>query len=134
MKEKFNHLNIYFKVTVFSASLLVLFVLGMSFLLFIGHPDIPLGMVVGAAISIMSYLSLGLLEQKSKQNSKGIGSIVVAIVRFVILALAMVISGWLIFEKGCLIFNIFAILGGYFYPLLVLLILTVLKKKEIPNV
>ncbi|HOZ02269.1 MAG TPA: hypothetical protein PKV57_00405 [Bacilli bacterium] len=134
MREKFNKLNIYFRVTICSLILLVLFTLALAFLFFIGHLDIPLGLILGASINIIGYFALGLLEQKEKSNSKGIGNIVVMIIRFVILALAIVLVGWLYYEQNVQIFNIFSLIGGYLYPLIVLLILTALQKKEVLHV
>lgn len=56
------------------------------------------------------------------------------IIRFVILALAIVLVGWLYYEQNVQIFNIFSLIGGYLYPLIVLLILTALQKKEVLHV
>lgn len=130
MKDRFNKLNIYFRVTICSLILLVIFTMALSFLFFIGYPDIPLGLILGASINIISYFVLGLLEQRAKDESKGIGSIIVTVARFIVLALAIVLVGWLYYEKNIQIFNIFSLVGGYIYPLCVLLILTVLQKKE----
>jgi len=130
MKERFNKLNIYFRVTICSFIVLVFFTLALTFLFFIGHLDIPLGLMLGASINIIGYFALGLLEQRAKNNSKGIGNIIVAVARFIILALTIVLVGWLYYEKDVQIFNIFALIGGYLYPLFVLLILTVLQKRE----
>lgn len=134
MKEKFNKLNIYFRVTIYSLILLVLFTIALTFLFFIGHLDIPLGLILGACINIVGYFALGLLEQKAKKNSKGIGNIIVTVSRFIILASTIVLVGWLYYEQNVQIFNIFSLVGGYLYPLIVLLILTVLQKKETSDV
>jgi hypothetical protein len=134
MKERFNKLNIYFSVTICSLILLVLFTIALTFLFFIGHLDIPLGLILGACINIVGYFALGLLEQKAKKNSKGIGNIIVTVSRFIILASTIVLVGWLSYEQNVQIFNIFSLVGGYLYPLIVLLILTVLQKKETSDV
>ncbi|MDD3068752.1 MAG: hypothetical protein PHR89_00880 [Bacilli bacterium] len=134
MKERFNKLNIYFRVTIYSLILLVLFTMALTFLFFIGHLDIPLGLILGACINIVGYFALGLLEQKAKKNSKGIGNIIVTVSRFIILASTIVLVGWLYYEQNVQIFNIFSLVGGYLYPLIVLLILTVLQKKETSDV
>lgn len=134
MKERFNKLNIYFRVTIYSLILLVLFTIALTFLFFIGHLDIPLGLILGACINIVGYFALGLLEQKAKKNSKGIGNIIVTVSRFIILASTIVLVGWLYYEQNVQIFNIFSLVGGYLYPLIVLLILTVLQKKEASDV
>ncbi|MDD3841323.1 MAG: hypothetical protein PHI75_01210 [Bacilli bacterium] len=134
MKEKFNKLNIYFRVTIYSLILLVLFTIALTFLFFIGHLDIPLGLILGACINIVGYFALGLLEQKAKKNSKGIGNIIVTVSRFIILASTIVLVGWLYYKQNVQIFNIFSLVGGYLYPLIVLLILTVLQKKETSDV
>jgi|LAHU01.1.fsa_nt_gb peptidoglycan biosynthesis protein MviN/MurJ (putative lipid II flippase) len=134
MKERFNKLNIYFRVTICSLILLVLFTIALTFLFFIGHLDIPLGLILGACINIVGYFALGLLEQKAKKNSKGIGNIIVTVSRFIILASTIVLVGWLSYEQNVQIFNIFSLVGGYLYPLIVLLILTVLQKKETSDV
>jgi peptidoglycan biosynthesis protein MviN/MurJ (putative lipid II flippase) len=134
MKERFNKLNIYFRVTIYSLILLVLFTIALTFLFFIGHLDIPLGLILGACINIVGYFALGLLEQKAKKNSKGIGNIIVTVSRFIILASTIVLVGWLYYEQNVQIFNIFSLVGGYLYPLIVLLILTVLQKKETSDV
>ena len=134
MKERFNKLNIYFRVTIYSLIFLVLFTMALTFLFFIGHLDIPLGLILGACINIVGYFALGLLEQKAKKNSKGIGNIIVTVSRFIILASTIVLVGWLYYEQNVQIFNIFSLVGGYLYPLIVLLILTVLQKKETSDV
>lgn len=134
MKERFNKLNIYFRVTIYSLILLVLFTIALTFLFFIGHLDIPLGLILGACINIVGYFALGLFEQKAKKNSKGIGNIIVTVSRFIILASTIVLVGWLYYEQNVQIFNIFSLVGGYLYPLIVLLILTVLQKKETSDV
>jgi peptidoglycan biosynthesis protein MviN/MurJ (putative lipid II flippase) len=108
--------------------------MALTFLFFIGHLDIPLGLILGACINIVGYFALGLLEQKAKKNSKGIGNIIVTVSRFIILASTIVLVGWLYYEQNVQIFNIFSLVGGYLYPLIVLLILTVLQKKETSDV
>lgn len=130
MKERFKNLNIYYRVSIYSLILLAFFILALSFLFFLGYLDIPFGIILGSLISISSYFGLGLLEVKNKRDTKGIGGIVVSVARFVVLAAALIISGWLYYEKNIRIFNIFGIVGGYTYPLLVLLFFTVRQKKE----
>lgn len=62
MREKFNKLNIYFRVTICSLILLVFFTLDFAFLFFIGHLDIQFGLILGANINMIGYFALGLLE------------------------------------------------------------------------
>lgn len=134
MKKIYLTLNIYYKTALWAFLATLLIFVGTCCFYFLAYPDIPNGLLLGSLIGILSYVILGMIHKKEIANKKSVGAIIVSIARFVLLATILLLAGWLYYEKSAHIFNIFAILGGYLIPLVCLLILTVMEKKEVTNV
>jgi len=134
MKERYLNLNIYYQVSLWSLISLFVLLVMTSWLFFVGYIDIPLGIILGGSIGIMSYFVLALIEKKELETHHSIGSIIVAIARIIALLAAMLLAAYLYYQLQIKILNIFAIMGGYLLPLVVLLILTLKKKRGPINV
>ena len=134
MKERYLKLNIYYQVSLWSLISLFLLLVMTSWLFFVGYLDIPLGIVLGGLIGTTSYFVLALIDKKELETHHSIGSIIVAIARLLALLAAMLLAAFLYYQLNIKILNIFAIMGGYLLPLIVLLILTLQKKRGTTNV
>jgi len=134
MKERYLKLNIYYQVSLWSLISLFLLLVMTSWLFFVGYLDIPLGIVLGGLIGTTSYFVLALIDKKELETHHSIGSIIVAIARLLALLAAMLLAAYLYYQLNIKILNIFAIMGGYLLPLIVLLILTLQKKRGTTNV
>ncbi|MFA6675529.1 MAG: hypothetical protein WCS49_01445 [Bacilli bacterium] len=134
MKERYLKLNIYYQVSLWSLISLFLLLVMTSWLFFVGYLDIPLGIVLGGLIGTTSYFVLALIDKKELETHHSIGSIIVAIARVLALLAAMLLAAYLYYQLNIKILNIFAIMGGYLLPLIVLLILTLQKKRGTTNV
>lgn len=132
MKKRYQSLNMYYKVCLWSTISLIVVIGGTCCLFFLGYPDIPQGILLGALIGILSYLLLGIIDKKEMESHKSVGSIIITIVRFLLLAGAIVLSAWLSFEANYQIFNIFGVVGGYLLPLIWLIIFTGKENKIKP--
>ena len=130
MKEEKQALNVFHRTFVISFVVsLVLFLLTIPFIFF-DLAEIPFGLLLGEFISYLSYFVLGFVV-KSKPVSKKSNSLIVTvlIVRVLILAIVSVGVAFLYYKYNHRIFNLFAVMGGYFIPLIVLIILVIKEKK-----
>jgi len=134
MKERYLKLNIYYQVSLWSLISLFLLLVMTSWLFFVGYIDIPLGIILGGLIGVASYFILALIDKKELEKHHSFGSIIVAIGRILLLLVAMIVAAYLSYQLNIKVLNIFAIMGGYLLPLIVLLILTLKKKRGDINV
>lgn len=120
MKEWYRKLNIPMRTAVLSLVALLIVLVITSFLFFIGYSEIPLGILLGGGVGIISYALLGLVNNKG--DKKPIASIVLMIVRFLIVMGVLVLVGYLYYVEQIHLFNIFAVTGGYLLTVVCLFI------------
>ena len=130
MKEKFQALNVFHKTFVISFIVSLGLFICMIPLIIFNWGEIPFGLLLGEFVSYLSYFVLGFVV-KSKPTSKKSNSLIVTvlIVRVLILAIVSVGAAFLYYKYNHRIFNLFAVMGGYFIPLIVLIILVIKEKK-----
>ena len=131
MKEKLKSLNIFHRTFVISFFVsLLLFVLMIPFIIF-NLGEIPFGLLVGEFISYMSYFVIGFIEKRNPITKPGSAPLIaVLIIRVSILALAIVLAALLYYHYNHHIFNVIAIAGGYFIPLVILIVIALKERKE----
>ena len=125
MKQWYLKLSASYKTAVISA--LITIVLTCLSLLFIlcNLLEIPLGILLGGAIGSISYLFFGLSEKTFNGNKAGLGlTILIIVVKFLVLAIVLLFAGYLYYGLGQHIFNLFAIVGGYFISIICNIIIT----------
>ena len=123
----FRRLNIEFQTVVWSIIVTLGLLLLMIPLFFFSLMEIPLGVALGALIGIITYLALGLVENKSKQKLSIGLTITIIVLRLLVIAGILFLVGWLYYAKEVKIFNIFAVVGGY---LMTLVINIIMVRKE----
>lgn len=123
MKAWFSKLNLYYKTAVVSAIVTFVILAGTSCLFFLNLMEIPLGILLGSSIGIIFYAVIGKISNKEKEGKPTV-TIIAQIIRFLLIAVALVLSGWLYYKENLHIFNIFAVLGGYAIPLISLIIVS----------
>ena len=130
MKEKFQALNVFHRCFVISFIVSLGLFICMIPLIIFNWGEIPFGLLLGEFVSYLSYFVLGFVV-KSKPVSKKSNSLIVTvlIVRVLILAIVSVGAAFLYYKYNHRIFNLFAVMGGYFIPLIVLIILVIKEKK-----
>ena len=131
MKEKFQALNVFHRTFVLSFVIsFILFVLMIPLMIF-NFGEIPFGLLLGEFVSYMSYFVIGFIVKKNPINKgSNIALVIVLIARFLILAGISILSALLYYRLNHHIFNVFAIIGGYFIPLVVLIVLSLMERKE----
>lgn len=122
MKNWYSRLDICYKTAFISTIVMIVAILGTSCLFFMGYMEIPFGILLGCSVGIISYVLMGLVGAKG-QDRKTTGTIIVNIVRFVLLAAAMFLAGWLYYKSNIHIFNVFAVAGGYIIPIICLCVI-----------
>lgn len=127
MKNWFISLNPSLKTAVFSSLVLTILMVVTCFLFFTGYSEIPLGILLGASVGIISYFVLGLLESKER-NTKQSFTILIFIIRFILILGVILLTTYLYYVKNIHIFNVFAVLGGYIVPVICLMIITLRKE------
>ncbi len=124
MKEWYRQLRIEYQVALWSAIVIIgLFTLCIPFYFF-SLMEIPQGIALGGILSILIYIVLGLCNNEEKARQSLIITIVVIIVKTVLIGSLLLLVGWLYYSKNFRAFNIFAVAGGYFIPLIIHLVLS----------
>lgn len=88
-------------------------------LIFKGLIKIPNGIALGALINAFAYLVMFLIKDKEERELTIKFSVIVSILRFVLLAGAIILFAILEYKLGMGIFNPIAIAGGYMIPLII---------------
>lgn len=91
-------------------------------LIFKGFIKIPNGIALGALINAFAYLVMFLIKDKEERELTIKFSVLVSILRFVLLAGAIILFAILEYKLGMGIFNPIAIAGGYMIPLIIQII------------
>ena len=130
MKEWYSKLKFEYQIAFWSAIVILgLFILCIPFYFF-SLMEIPQGIALGGLYAIIVYLFLGLFNSEEVSKKSLISTIVILILKFFLMALLLVLVGWLYYSKNIKVFNIFAVTGGYFTPLIIHLILSRKEKSR----
>lgn len=129
MLNKFKSLNVFLKSAIISLLVsVVLYVLTLPFV-FYDLGEYCNGLLLGQFISYLFMLIIGLNDKyMDEKHTKFI--VLTLILRFVTLAIVMVVIGILYYKTRFRAFNLITVMGGYFIPLIVLLIVSSVKRKE----
>ena len=128
MYKAFIRLNVYYKCVVLSGLFLCVISLALIPLYFIDLKEIPLGILLGAGYAMLAYFLTGLMEDKFKEHY--IWALLISIFRYIVFAALLFFVGLWYYKLGLKIFNIFAVTGGYFICLIILIILFVNQGKK----
>lgn len=123
MKEWYRQLRLEYQVALWSAIVIVGLVILCVPFFFFSLMEIPQGIALGGLLSIIIYIVLGLCNNEEKAKQSLVLTIMVIAVKMVLIAGVLFLVGWLYYGKGFHAFNIFAVAGAYFIPLIVHLIL-----------
>ncbi len=92
--------------------------------------EIPQGIALGGLVGVIIYLFLGLFNNPDKPKKSMTITIVIIVIRLLVVAGILFLVGWLYYGLGFKAFNIFAVMGGYFIPLAVHIILVEREKSS----
>lgn len=122
MSRNFLKKDINLTTFVFSLIVVSLAYLCLIPLIFKGLIKIPNGIALGALINAFAYLVMFLIKDKEERELTIKFSVIVSILRFVLLAGAIILFAILEYKLGMGIFNPIAIAGGYMIPLIIQII------------
>ena len=122
MSRNFFKKDINLTTFVFSLIVVLLAYLCLIPLIFKGLIKIPNGIALGALINAFAYLVMFLIKDKEERELTIKFSVLVSILRFVLLAGAIILFAILEYKLGMGIFNPIAIAGGYMIPLIIQII------------
>ena len=123
MKEWYASLKLEYKVVVWSLLVLAGITLLLIPLFFFSLMEVPQGITLGGGVGTIVYLFLGLFNNKDNPRKSLTLTVITMIVRFLVIAGVLFLVGWLYYAIGFKAFNIFAVAGGYFIPLVINIIL-----------
>ena len=123
MKDWYLRLKIEYQIVVWSLiTIISLFILTIPFFFF-SLMEIPQGIVLGGLIGVIVYLFLGLANNQDSPKKSMVITIVIIAIKLLVIAGILFLVGWLYYGVGIKAFNIFAVMGGYFIPLAIQIIL-----------
>ena len=123
MKEWYASLKLEYKIVIWSLLVLAGITLLLIPLFFFSLMEIPQGIALGGGVGTIVYLFLGLFNNKDNPKKSLTLTVITMIVRFLVIAGILFLVGWLYYAIGFKAFNIFAVAGGYFIPLVINIIL-----------
>ena len=128
MKNWYAQLRLEYQVALWSAIVVLgLFVLCIPFYFF-SLMEIPQGILLGGTLSILIYIVLGLVNNEEKAKQSLVLTIVVIAIKMLLIGGLLFLVGWLYYGKGVKPFNLFAVAGGYFIPLVIHVSLSIRRK------
>ena len=131
MKKWFLNLSISYRAALLSSLLVLVGVLGTIFCYFNKHPDIPNGLIIGGLVGILSYLLMGLVEGHDEKNGKLVLTIIVMVIRFVLIALLIVLTALLWYKAHYNIFNLFSEIIGYSLSLISFITIYLTERRDV---
>jgi len=132
MKDWYQTLKLEFKVAVWSLIILSGLIILMIPMFFFKLMEVPQGIALGGGIGIITYLLLGIFNNKDKQTKSMVLTIVIIILRTLLFGGILFLIGWLYYAKQFKAFNVFAVTGGYLITIIIHLILA-RKEKDVGN-
>ena len=123
MKNWYQNLKLEYQVVFWSLIVLAILVTLCIPFFFFSLMEIPQGIALGGGIGIITYLFLGLFNNKDNPKKSMVLTVITIIIRFLVIAGILFLVGWLYYAKGMKAFNIFAVAGAYLISLVVNIIL-----------
>lgn len=111
MKSWFSKLNFCFKTALISLVVTIAAALGTMCFFWLNLKEIPLGIILGGCVGVVSYTIMGIVVLK--EDRKTIWTTVCTITRFLFIAAALTFSGYLYYISNIHLFNVFAVAGAY---------------------
>ena len=131
MKNWYAQLTPIYKATFVSFIAVVVAYISLIFGYFVNKIDLPNGLILGGGIGVLSYLALAIIEKREKEKEKPVLTIIITILRYLLIAAAVVISALSQYKWGYKIINPFTAVGGYLIPLVIYLVITLVEKKDV---
>lgn len=116
--NKILSLSLSKQTAILSFIILILAFVSTIFCFFIGHRDIPLGILLGGTVSIIPYLLFSYKEDTLSPRRSMKFAIIIIILMSVLHIIALVLAALLTFVAKVQIFNLFATFGGIFIGLI----------------
>ena len=123
MKEWYRGLKIEYRVVIWSLIVILSLIILSIPLFFFSWMEIPQGIALGGGVAIVIYLLLGLFNKESEPRKTITITAIIVTVKLLLIGGLLFLVGWLYYSVGFKAFNIFAVAGGYFIPLIIHLIL-----------
>ena len=123
MKDWYRQLKLEYKIVVWSLIILSGLIFLLIPLFFVSLMEVPQGIALGGGIGVITYLFLGLFNNKDSPKKSLVLTVITIIIRFLVIAGILFLVGWLYYGKGFKAFNLFAVVGGYMIPLIINVIL-----------
>lgn len=128
MKDWYLKLKLEYQIVFWSLiTVLGLFILTIP-CFFFSLMEIPQGIALGGLVGVIIYLFLGLFNNPEKPMKSMKITIVILVVKLLIITGILFLVGLLYYGLGFKAFNIFAVMGGYFIPLAVNIVLVEKEK------
>ena len=123
MKDWYSKLKIEYRVVFWSVITLATTIILLIPCFFFSLMEIPQGIALGGIVAIIIYIFLGLFNNKEDTKKAMRITTVIIIVKALVITGLLFLIGWLYYGVGFKAFNIFAMMGGYFIPLVIHVIL-----------
>ena len=123
MKDWYDKLKLEYQVVVWSLIIIIGLVVLTIPCFFFSLMEIPQGIALGGFVSVVIYLFLGLFNNKDKPQTSLTVTIVILSIKLLVIGGLLFLVGWLYYSVGFKAFNIFAVAGGYFIPMVIHIIL-----------
>ena len=131
MKKWFAELSANHKTVIISFVVVIIVYIGLIFGYFIKLPGVPNGFLLGGITGVLSYLLLLSVDKKDKEKGKLVWTIVITILRYVFIGGLIALSIVLEYRFDIKIFNVFAVLGGYFVSLITYIVILLIERKNV---
>lgn len=131
MKSWLSKLSINLKTVVLSIGAVLFVYLCLIFGYFIDLKDIPNGLLLGGIVGIAGFLLMSLADKLDEDKTKPIFAIIFIIIRFILIGAIIVLVALMNYRWNINLFNIFAVVGGYFIPLVINIIVYVAERKNV---
>ena len=128
MKKWYSNLNADLKTSLWSGIVVLVATLATLPLMIINLLDIPLGILLGGFLNTLYYFVSGLNRNRGESKSALKFDAALIIIRFTLFAALGLVIGWLYFKMNIKIFNLFAFVGAYLFPIFIFMLLS---RKEV---
>lgn len=127
MKKWYLNLNSCSKTALLSSLVVVAVAILLIPLFFFNLYEIPLAILLGGFVNIIYYLIAGINQKRGGGRNVINFDIFLLIARFVLFAAIAILLAWLYYSLKIKVFNLFAYVGAYLFPIL---IYAIISRKE----
>ena len=131
MKSWLSELSINLKTVVLSSIAILVIYLCLIFGYFVNLKDIPNGFLLGGIVGIASFLLMALADKLDNKKDKPTFAIIFIVIRFILIGAIIILVALMNYQWNINIFNIFTVVGGYFVPLIINIIIYVMERKNV---